>query len=90
MFRMAKDTSINLRITWEFREDLQKLADYRGLSLSSLAHSILVKGLRAEKLAEPEAFQSERIVNNNYPSLKGDSSHSLKIQKQKEAKKKVG
>lgn len=60
---VPKSTSLNLRITQEFRDDLQKLADYRGLTLSSLAHSILVKGLRSEKQNEPEAFKSERGEN---------------------------
>lgn len=63
MYLVAKSTSINLRITQEFRNELQILADYRGLSLSSLAHSILVKGLRKERELEPEAFESERTVN---------------------------
>lgn len=63
---VVKATSINLRITQEFRDELQRLADYRGLSLSSLAHSILVKGLRQERAAEPEAFaKSEHSANGD-------------------------
>lgn len=61
---MAKSTSINLRITQEFRKEMQQLADYRGLSLSSLAHSLLVKQMRLERSAEPEAFESEHLVND--------------------------
>jgi hypothetical protein len=61
---VAKSTSINLRITPSFRNDLQTLADYRGLSLSSLAHSLLVKAMRQERQNDPDAFaESERKVN---------------------------
>lgn len=64
MVLVAKSTSINLRITPQFRNDLQSLADYRGLTLSSLAHSLLVKAVRQEKQIEPDAFtDSERQVN---------------------------
>lgn len=64
MVLVAKTTSINLRITPQFRNELQALADYRGLSLSSLAHSLLVKAVRMEKQIEPDAFtESERQVN---------------------------
>lgn len=36
-----KTTSINLRISPEFRDDIEQLAAYHGLSMSSFAHSIL-------------------------------------------------
>lgn len=67
---VAKTTSVNLRISPSFRNELQQLADYRGLKLSSLVHSLLVKGLRQEKQNEPEAFvESERMVNANESSV---------------------
>jgi len=48
MLLMAKSTSINLRITPEFRRQIEELAEYHGLSLSSYAHSLLVKAVRRE------------------------------------------
>lgn len=54
---MTKATSINLRITREFRAELEALAEYHGLTLSSYAHSLLVKAVRREKEEAPEAFQ---------------------------------
>lgn len=69
MFSMVKDTRLNLRITPQFRNELQVLADYRGLTLSSLAHSLLVKAMRRERLEEPEAFiESERSANALKPT----------------------
>lgn len=36
---MTKTTSINLRISPEFRDDIERLAAYHGLTMSSYAHS---------------------------------------------------
>lgn len=55
---VAKNTSINLRITPEFRAELEELAEYHGLKLSSMAHSLLVKAVRQSKSELPEAFNS--------------------------------
>jgi antitoxin component of RelBE/YafQ-DinJ toxin-antitoxin module len=91
---VAKSTSINLRITPSFRNELQALADYRGLTLSSLAHSLLVKAIRQEKQNEPEAFaESERIVNDqisrqNGITLAENSPHRLKAPKTQPRRKK--
>lgn len=56
MFLMAKTTSINLRISPEFRDEIERLAAYHGLSMSSYAHSLLVRSIRREREATPEAF----------------------------------
>lgn len=53
---MAKGTRLNLRISEGFRDDIERLADYHGLSLSSYAHSLLVKAVRREREATPEVF----------------------------------
>lgn len=49
MCQMAKTTSINLRVTPEFRAEIEELADFHGLSLSSYTHSLLVKAVRHER-----------------------------------------
>lgn len=54
--QMAKGTRLNLRISEGFRDDIERLADYHGLSLSSYAHSLLVKAVRREREATPEVF----------------------------------
>ena len=48
MYFVTKATRLNLRITPAFRADLEALADHHGLSLSSYAHSLLVKAVRKE------------------------------------------
>ena len=55
---MGKSTSINLRISPDFRRELEALATYRGLTLSGVAHSLLVRAVRQEKEREPEAFEA--------------------------------
>jgi hypothetical protein len=56
MCLMPKETRLNLRISDEFRDELEHLAAYHGLKLSSYAHSLLIKAVRREKEATPEAF----------------------------------
>ena len=46
---VSKSTSINLRVSPEFRGEIEALAAYHGLSMSSYAHSLLVKAVRIEK-----------------------------------------
>lgn len=53
---MAKTTSINLRISREFRDEIETLAAYHGLTMSSYAHSLLVRAIRREREQTPEAF----------------------------------
>ena len=56
MFTMNKETRLNLRITEELRGDIETLAAYHGLAMSSYAHSLLVKSIRQAKEEHPEAF----------------------------------
>lgn len=59
---MAKTTSINLRISPEFRSEIETLARYHGLSMSSYAHSLLVKSVRQAKEQTPEAFPVQYLA----------------------------
>lgn len=62
MYGMAKTTSINLRISPEFRREIELLAAYHGLSMSSYAHSLLVKSIRRARDENAEAFESVQNV----------------------------
>lgn len=62
MFAVTKSTSINLRISPEFRADLEKLAAFHGLTLSSFAHSLLVKAVRHEKSELPDLFAERPLA----------------------------
>lgn len=61
MLVMTKETRLNLRITDEFRKDIETLAAYHGLTMSSYAHSLLVRAIRREKESEPEAFATRGV-----------------------------
>jgi hypothetical protein len=56
LYLVNKTTRLNLRVTEEFRDEIQALADYNGITLSSMAHSLLVKAVRNAKTETPEAF----------------------------------
>lgn len=56
IYAMPKETRLNLRISDLFRKDIEALAAFHGLTLSSYAHSLLVKSVRKEKEETPEAF----------------------------------
>lgn len=62
MFTMTKETRLNLRISEAFRSDIETLAEYHGLSMSSFAHSLLVKAVRREREETPEAFAKQRGI----------------------------
>ena len=64
MFLMAKTTSINLRISPELRRNIEMLGEYHGLSMSSYAHSLLVKAVRRE-MAATDITQSQYEHNAN-------------------------
>lgn len=53
---MGKEVRLNIRITPQFKADLQEIAAFHGLSLSSYVHSVMVRQLRREHEANPEAF----------------------------------
>ena len=69
-----KDVRLNLRIKESFKDDLQQLADYLGLTLSSYAHSLLVRAVRDEKLKYPDAFEQEA-----YQELAPNNAHHLPV-----------
>lgn len=62
MIVVSKGTRLNLRISEEFREQLEELARYHGLTLSSYSHSVLVKAVRKEwqELEAAGAIGSQR------------------------------
>lgn len=53
---MPKREQINFRVKPEMKADLDALADFHGLTVSSYVHSVLVKQIRQEREATPEAF----------------------------------
>lgn len=83
MFQMAKSTSLNLRITPEFRAELEALAEYHGLTLSSYSHSLLVKAVRREReelrAVLPIASQSEPRANEKRKAQNSPIRKTIKV-----------
>ena len=50
------DPRLNVRLKQSLKDDLQTLADFHGLTISSYVHMLLVKHVRTEKEATPSAF----------------------------------
>lgn len=59
---VSKETRLNIRISPLFKDDLQRVADFHGLTVSSYVHSVLVKQIRLEKEREPEAFVTRQLA----------------------------
>lgn len=55
---MPKDTRLNIRIAPEFQRELQAVAKFHGLTVSSYVHSLLVKQIRREHEENPQLFIS--------------------------------
>ncbi len=53
------ETRLNVRLKPELKAELERLAEWNGLTLSSYAHMILVKAVRKEKEQLPELFQED-------------------------------
>lgn len=79
--RVAKGTRLNLRISDAFRKDIETLADYHGLTLSSYAHSILIRHIRREKQELPELFGNKQTFKRTLPATK------IKISREDDLKK---
>lgn len=53
----TEETRINVRTTPAIKRDLEIVARLRGMSVSSLVNSLVVKAIREDKAAEPSAFE---------------------------------
>lgn len=54
---VSKEIRLNIRIKPELKADLESVADFYGLTVTSYVHSVLIRKMREEKEREPEAFQ---------------------------------
>ena len=62
MFDGMQEIRINVRTTAQIKRDLEITAELRGLTVSALVNSLVVKAIREEKLAEPSAFDGKRPI----------------------------
>lgn len=62
---VTKGSQVNVRVKSGLKDDLEILADYHGLTVSSFVHSVLVREVRKEKEALPHLFpEREHLVND--------------------------
>jgi antitoxin component of RelBE/YafQ-DinJ toxin-antitoxin module len=66
----AKDAFLQIRIREEVKQDLAVLAELRGLSMSALINSLIVKAIREEKNADPIAFRQKPEKNATANGIK--------------------
>ncbi len=59
---MPKRDQVNFRLKPEIKADLEAIADFHGLSVTSYIHSMLVRQLRIEREATPEAFAKQKLA----------------------------
>jgi antitoxin component of RelBE/YafQ-DinJ toxin-antitoxin module len=54
---MNKETELNIRLEAGLKEDLETIAEYNGLTISSYIQSVLLKKVSEVKENEPRIFQ---------------------------------
>lgn len=59
----TKSSYLQLRVSEDIKDDLQRLAKWHGLSVSALIHSTLVRYIREEKEREPRAFAKHSNIS---------------------------
>lgn len=64
-FVMSKSEYVQFRIRDDIKRELKIVAELRGLSMSSLIHSLVVQAIREEREASPHAFKSVQTVYRN-------------------------
>jgi hypothetical protein len=64
---MTKEIRINVRTSEQIKRDLEITAELRGLTVSALVNSLVVKAIREEKEREPHAFYQLPEVERHPP-----------------------
>ncbi len=85
-----KETRLNIRITPEFKADLEMVAKYHGLTMTSYVHSVLVKKIREEKEREPSAFIQPKELSPKSKKLLPFANPNEEIDDKDEGKNQTG
>lgn len=62
----AKDAFLQIRIREDVKQDLAIVAELRGLSMSALINTLVVKMIRDEKELSPGAFSRQTNITDKY------------------------
>ena len=81
---MNKEIRLNIRVKPDFKADLEAVAEYHGLTVSSYVHSVLIKKIREEKDSDPRAFEAIKAVKPQNESL-NYSGKDKRVNAEKEA-----
>lgn len=57
----AKNDRIYVRVNDEIKQDFERVAAYRGLRISSLLHSLIVRTIHEMREAKPEIFADQGV-----------------------------
>ena len=95
---VKKNAILNLRLRPEVRDDFAVVAELRGLSMSGLLHSFIVRSIREERDQYPEAFAEakRRKADDGVETIKGKkikqgtSDRKLKTPTARQVDKKTG
>lgn len=72
---MPKDTYLQIRIRESLKDDLKLVSEARGLSVSALVHSLIVKAIREERKDAPEVFTEHQTAPKGIPSAEISFTH---------------
>lgn len=73
-----KDGHLHIRLKPSVKDELKIVADARGMTMSGLVYSLIVKTIREEKNQEPQLFDEVRLA----PVVARISSEKAEIQHQ--------
>lgn len=76
----TKEDRVHIRIREDLKEDLRVVAELRGLKMSQLLHTLIVKAIQEEKRNDSTEFERiRRKLRQESPS--GASKSSTKVRK---------
>lgn len=57
----TKDDHLHIRLKPSVKDELKIVADARGMTMSGLVYSLIVKTIRDEKTLEPQLFATQKV-----------------------------
>lgn len=82
----TKNDRIYVRVNDEIKDDFERVAAYRGLKMSALLHSLMVKTINEQREKTPQLFSAKDKTNRSASASSDSTAGRAKI-KAKKAKK---
>jgi len=87
----TKNDRIYIRVSSQIKEEFEKVANYRGLTPSTLLHSLVVKTIHEARQFEPQAFRviepedrlepSDSVIVHQKPEEMTDETEGIRKKK---------